>query len=143
MNPTVRDDGWRIPDALWESMAPLLPARKLHPLGGHRPRIPDRMAMDGILLVLRTGMQWSALDQTGICTGSASYRRFREWIDAGVFQAFRRRGLLECPALGSIDWCWLPLGETVTGLPPASVSDPARFDRSRQRWRRAPPVERQ
>jgi hypothetical protein len=49
------DDRWRIPDALWERIAPLLPARKPHPLGCHNPRVSDRRAMDGISIVLRTG----------------------------------------------------------------------------------------
>ena len=59
-----RDDGWRMPDWLWERIEPLLPARPFHPLGCHNPRVPDRDAMDAILLVLRTGMQWNALNAT-------------------------------------------------------------------------------
>ena len=39
-----------------------------------RPRVPDRDAMDAILLVLRTGMQWNALNATGICSSSAANR---------------------------------------------------------------------
>jgi transposase len=45
---------------------PLLPPRPSHPLGCHNPRVPDRDAMNAILLVLRTGVQWNALDATGI-----------------------------------------------------------------------------
>ena len=60
-----RDDGWRMPDWLWERVEPLLPEPPSHPLGCHNPRVPDRNAMDAILLVLRTGMQWNALDATG------------------------------------------------------------------------------
>ncbi|HUG57210.1 MAG TPA: transposase, partial [Candidimonas sp.] len=68
-------------DALWERMAPLLPAPKPHPLGCHRPRVPNRAALDAILLVLRTGMQWNALDDAGICSCASAYRRFREWTE--------------------------------------------------------------
>src|SRR5262245_46612627 len=69
---TVRRD-WRIPDELWERIQPLLPARKSHPLGCHRPRVDDRKAMDAIFFVLRTGCQWNALNETGICSpGSVS-----------------------------------------------------------------------
>ncbi|MBC7545436.1 MAG: hypothetical protein H7338_22135 [Candidatus Sericytochromatia bacterium] len=39
-------------------MAPLLPPRKPHPLRCHNPRVPDRNAMNTVLLVLRTGYQW-------------------------------------------------------------------------------------
>ena len=69
-----RDDGWRMPDWLWVLVAPLLPAPPPHPLGCHRPRVPDRDAMDAILLVLRTGMQWNALNGSGICSSSSAHR---------------------------------------------------------------------
>ena len=71
------DDGWRMPEWLWERMAPLLPAAPFHPLGTHRSRVPDRDAMDAILLVLRTGMQWNALNATGVCSSPSAHRRFR------------------------------------------------------------------
>ncbi|WP_408639505.1 IS5 family transposase [Noviherbaspirillum autotrophicum] len=104
-------------DTLWEQMEPLLPAAKSHPLGCHRPRVPNRAAMDAILLVLRTGMQWNALDSTGICTCSSAYRRFREWIDAGVFAKFWRLGLLEYDELQGIDWSWLAMDGALTKAP--------------------------
>ena len=50
----VRRD-WRIPDELWERIQPLLPPRKSHPLGCHRPRVDDRRAMDAIFFVLAPG----------------------------------------------------------------------------------------
>ena len=56
MGLVVKDDGWRIPDWLWVELEPLLPERPAHPLGCHNPRVPDRDAMNAILLVLRTGM---------------------------------------------------------------------------------------
>ena len=68
----VRDDGWRLPDALWAKMEPLLPPRPKHPLGCHNPRVPDRAAMDAIFFVLRTGCEWNALNATGICTSSSA-----------------------------------------------------------------------
>src|SRR5439155_4715931 len=90
---TRRD--WRIPDALWERIAPLLPPRKPHPLGCHRPRVDDRKAMDAIFFVLRTGCQWNALNETGICSSSAAHRRFQEWTEADVFVALWEQGLVE------------------------------------------------
>ena len=71
-----RDDGWRMPDWLWDRVAPLLPPAPTHPLGTHRRRIPDRQVMNAVLLVLRTGMQWNALRATGICNSSSAHRRF-------------------------------------------------------------------
>ena len=107
MGLVVRDDGWRIPDWLWERMEPLLPAPPSHPLGCHRPRVPNRDAMDAILLALRTGMQWNALNVTGVCSSSAAHRRFQEWERAGVFHEFWRQGLLDYDAVIGIDWAWL------------------------------------
>src|SRR5262249_56000707 len=62
----AHDDQWRIPDALWARIEPLLPPRPPHRCGGHNPRVDDRRAMDGIFLVLRTGCQWGALAAPGI-----------------------------------------------------------------------------
>lgn len=117
MKQGKQDDGFRMSDALWERIEPLLPASKPHPLGCHRPRVPNRAAMDAILLVLRTGMQWNALDGTGICSCSAAYRRFREWVDAGVFATFWRLGLLEYDEMKGIDWDWLALDGAITKAP--------------------------
>lgn len=71
----VRDDGWRLPDALWAEMEPLPPPRPKHSLGCHNPRVPDRAALDAIFFVLRTGCQWNALNQTTLCTSSSAHRR--------------------------------------------------------------------
>ena len=72
---------WRIPDDLWEAIAPLLPEHKnTHRFGGGRPRTPDRVCMEAILFVLRTGCQWKALDATRFCPGSTAHDRFQEWV---------------------------------------------------------------
>jgi len=86
----VEDDGWRIPDQVWARMEPLLPPRPSHPLGCHNPRVPDRDAMNAILLVLRTGMQWNALDATGIIDRTS--RIVLNLGDVGA-QQFERRSI--------------------------------------------------
>src|ERR1700720_1938627 len=78
---------WHIPDALWERIVPLLPPRKPHPLGCHRPRVDDRKAMDAIFCVLRTGCQWNARNETHSCSRSSAHRRVQEWVEAEVFVA--------------------------------------------------------
>ena len=150
------DDGWRMPDWVWARVEPLLPAAPGHPLGCHRPRVPDRDAMNAILLVLRTGMQWNALGATGICSCSSAYRRFREWADAGVFLELWRRGLLAYDAKHGIEWEWLamdgalgkaPLGGELTGPNPTdrakkgrNVRFSAREQGSRSGWRTTAPT---
>jgi putative transposase len=151
-----KDDGWRMPDWLWERVAPLLPEPPFHPLGTHRSRVPDRDAMDAILLVLRTGMQWNALNATGVCSSSSAHRRFQEWEQAGVFAEIWRQGLLEYDKTVGIDWAWLaadgamskaPLGGAKTGPNPTdrakggrSVRFCARERGSRSGWRTTAPT---
>jgi putative transposase len=146
-----KDDGWRMPDWLWERVEPLLPGPPFHPLGTHRSRVPNRDAMDAILLVLRTGMQWNALNATGVCSSSSAHRRFQEWEQAGVFAEIWRQGLLEYDKIVGIDWEWLaadgamtkaPLGGPKTGPNPTdrakggrSVRFSARERGSRSGWR--------
>jgi putative transposase len=139
-----RDDGWRIPDWLWERIEPLLPPRPPHPLGYHHPRVPDRDAMNAIMLVLRTGMQWNALDQTSVCSSSSAHRRFQEWRAAGVFHEIWRQGLLEYDEAVGIDWDWLaadgamtkaPLGGKRTGPNPTDRAKGGRSGRFSQRRR--------
>ena len=134
-----RDDGWRMPDWLWERIEPLLPAPPSHPLGCHNPRVADRSAMDAILLVLRTGMQWNALDATGDLLCRSAHRRFQEWRAAGVFAEIWRQGLLDYDEAVGIDWSFLaadgamtkaPLGGPKTGPNPTDRAKRGRSGRS-------------
>ena len=108
---------WRIPGELWERIEPLLPPRKPHPLGCHRPRVDDRKAMDAIFFVLRTGCQWNALNETKLCSSSSAHRRFQEWVEADVFVALWEQGLVEYDALQGIDWEWLAMDGAMTKAP--------------------------
>ena len=137
-----QDDGWRLPDEIWEQMEPLLPARKPHPLGCHNPRVSDRAAMNAILFVLRTGAQWNALNATDICSSSSAHRRFQEWTVAGVFEDFWRLGLVSLQALDGIDWSWLALDGTMTKAPLGGEKNRPQPYGSRQRRRQAQPADR-
>lgn len=117
MGMIVKDDGWRIPDVLWEKMEPLLPPPVEHPLGCHNPPVPARQAMNGVLFVLRTGCQWSALNGTGICTSSSAHRWFQRWCEAGVFLAFWKKGLLKYDKMKGIDWKWVSMDGAMTKAP--------------------------
>ena len=115
-NPTT--SSFRISGELWEVLAPLLPQRvNTHPLGGGRPRVPDRTCANGIFYVLRTGCQWKALDATGICSGSTAHLRFQEWVSAGVFLELWRVGLERYDELKGLDWSWLSLDGAMNKSP--------------------------
>lgn len=117
MGMIVQDDRWRIPDALWKKMEPILPKPKPHPLGCHNPPVPPRQAMNAILFVLRTGCQWNALKATGICGSSSAHRWFQRWCQAGVFLKFWQAGLLQYDKLKRINWGWLSMDGAMVKAP--------------------------
>jgi transposase len=43
----------------------------MHPFGGGKPPTPDRVCMDAIFFVLRTGCPWKALDAIATVTFQA------------------------------------------------------------------------
>lgn len=117
MNVTKKNR-YRVSDELWKKLEPLLPKHKnTHRFGGGRPRVPDRQAMDGIFFVLRTGCQWNALNETGICSSSTAHLRFQEWIAAGVFQRLWAMGLKDYDELQGIDWSWQSMDGAMTKAP--------------------------
>lgn len=134
---TVEDDGYRLSDALWAQMEPLLPPRPSHPLGCHNPPKPARQVMDAIVFVLRTGCQWNALNATGICSSSVAHRRFQEWTEAGVFEAFWQQGLLAYDGLEGIDWEWLALDGSMGKAPLGGGKNRPQPDRPGQVWDQA------
>ena len=89
--------------------------------------------MDAIFLLLRTGCQWNALHQTRICSSSSAHRRFQEWVKAGVFAAFWRKGLLAYDALQGIEWTWLALDGAISEAPLGGEKNRPRSDQSGER----------
>jgi len=133
MGLVERDDGWRIPDILWQQLEHLIPVRKSHhPLGCHNPRVPDRDAMNAILFVLRTGCQWNALNATGICSSSSAHRRFLEWTEAGVFEKAWRKALGAYDEFVGVDWSWLSMDGAMSKAPLGGEKTRSQPDGSRQ-----------
>src|SRR5215208_764152 len=84
-------------EPVWEQFEALLPDRKVdHPLGCHRPRIPDRVVFEKLVEVLVFGCAyWRIADEE--CSATTLRRRRDEWIEAGVMDA------LEEMVLGAYD----------------------------------------
>jgi len=109
---------YRVSDALWAKIEPLLPKHvNTHRFGGGRPRADDRKCMDAIFFVLRTGCQWNALNATGICPSSTAHDRFQQWQEAGVFLRLWEQGLQEYDELKGIDWSWQAMDGAMTKAP--------------------------
>ena len=110
---------FRISDTLWERLSPHLPAHtpKVHPLGCHRRRVPDRQVLDGIFFVLRTGCQWKALSTTGICSSSTAHSRFQAWVQAGVFARLWDEALHDYEDFIGLDFDWMALDGSLHKAP--------------------------
>ena len=80
---------WLI-EPIWDQFQALIPPTvDTHPLGCHRPRIPDRVIFDKLIQVLVLGAAYAKIaDHTCSATTIRTHRD--EWITAGVFAALEQ-----------------------------------------------------
>lgn len=79
-----------VSDNLWRRIEPHVPAHKPHLKGGRKPKA-DRGCLEGMLFVLKTGIQWEHLPQElGWGSGMTCWRRMRDWQAAGCGTASKR-----------------------------------------------------
>ena len=98
--PTI----WRIPNLLWEQIAPLL-AQLDPPAVRGRKRIDSRAALDAIIFRLRSGCQWNRLPKE-FPDDSSLHRPFQRWVQRGVFTRIWALLIQACAELGDLDWKW-------------------------------------
>jgi transposase len=114
-------------EPLWDQFAALLPTRQdTHPLGCHRPRIPDRAIFDKLIQVLVFGCSYRHIEDA-TCSATTLRRRRDQWIALGlaahlhllVLAAYDRMLGLELDDL-AIDGCITkaPCGGEVAGRSP-------------------------
>jgi transposase len=82
-------------DATWAAIEGLIPPPRAHPLGCHRPRVPDRVCFWGLLIRLTTGSSWVDIEAILDHRVSDTTLRARrdEWIAAGVFERLRTEAI--------------------------------------------------
>jgi transposase len=82
-----------------------------HPLGCHRPRIPDRLVFDKLIQILVFGCGYRRIaDAT--CSATTLRRRRDEWISAGVAEQLR---LLVLAAYDRLAGCSAAPGPNIAG----------------------------
>jgi len=71
-------------EPIWEQFKALLPERKVdHPLGCHRPRIPDRVVFEKLVEVLVFGCAYHRIADEK-CSATTLRERRDEWIEIGA-----------------------------------------------------------
>ena len=94
-----------VTDKLWNIIEPLLPPpkrrRKHHP--GRKP-VDNRVALTGILFVLKTGIAWEDLPQEIGCSGMTCWRRLRDWQKKGVWEKLHLALLERLQKDEVLDW---------------------------------------
>lgn len=80
-------------DPVWEQFSALLPERKVdHPLGCHRPRIPDRVVFEKLVQVLVFGCAYRRIADES-CSATTLRDRRDEWIACAVIETLRQIAL--------------------------------------------------
>ena len=103
---TEKDDPtiWRVDDALWALLEPVLRVDKPRKKPG-RPRRDDRAIFDGLIWLTRTGSQWSQLPRE-FGPKSTVHERFREWVDTGALERAWAVLLHAYDDDIGLDWTW-------------------------------------
>ena len=110
-DPTI----WRVDDALWAHLAPLLRSTKPRKKPG-RPRRDDRQLLDGIIWLLRTGAQWTALPRE-FGPKSTCHARFQEWVASGAFARAWAQLLTAYDDLVGLELTWQAADGCLTKAP--------------------------
>ena len=76
-------------EPIWQQFSALLPEREVnHPLGCHRPRIPDRVVFEKLVEVLVFGCAYHRIADE-LCSATTLRDRSDEWIEIGAMDALR------------------------------------------------------
>lgn len=89
-------------EAQWQKIAPLLPKLKRRRRG--RPPKDNRVVLEGILWVLKTGARWRDLPRELGVSPSVCWKRLRAWDEQGVWLRIWRAFLSELDQRGRLDW---------------------------------------
>jgi transposase len=131
-------------EPLWVQVAALLPTRQVHhPLGCHRPRIPDRVVFDKLIQVLVFGCGYRRIaDHT--CSATTLRRRRDEWIALGLADRLRLAVLGAYDRLFGLELEHLAVDGCITKAPcGGQTAGPSPVDRRKQGLKRSTVTEAQ
>ena len=98
----------------WEIVAPLLPPERTGKAG--RPCKDNRMMLNGMIWVLRSGASWRSLNEDKYGSWKTMYSRFTKWSRDGTFDKIFK-ALSKWPELAvlSIDSTYVKLHKSANG----------------------------
>lgn len=114
----ARDDPtiWRVDDALWADLQPLLVVVKPRKKPG-RNRNDDRPILDGLIWLSRTGAQWAAWPRAEFGPKSTAHDRLQEWVEYGCLERAWARLLAEYDGELGLQWEWLAADGCIVKAP--------------------------
>jgi transposase len=129
-------------EPLWVQISALLPTRlDTHPLGCHRPRIPDRVVFDKLIQVLVFGCGYRRIADHS-CSATTLRRRRDEWISAGVADELCRAVLVAYDHMLGLELEQLAVDGCTTKAPcGGQAAGPSPVDRRKQGLKRSVAVE--
>ncbi len=129
-------------EPLWVQISALLPTRQdTHPLGCHRPRIPDRVVFDKLIQILVFGCGYRRIADVA-CSATTLRRRRDEWISAGVANQLRLLVLAAYDQLFGLELAHLAVDGCTTKAPcGGQTAGPSPVDRRKQGLKRSVAVE--
>jgi transposase len=129
-------------EPLWVQVAALLPTRQVHhPLGCHRPRIPDRIVFDKLVQILVFGCGYRRIADAS-CSATTLRRRRDEWISAGVAEQLRLAVLAAYDRVLGLELEHLAVDGCTTKAPcGGQTAGPSPVDRRKQGLKRSVAVE--
>ena len=123
---------------LWVQITALPPTRPdTHPLGCHRPRIPDRIVFDSLIPILVFGCGYRRIaDHT--CSATTLRRHRDEWTTAGIADQLQLAVLAAYDRMPGLELAHLAVDGCTTKAPYGSqVAGPSLTDRRKQGLKRS------
>ena len=104
-------------EPIWQQLKALLPERHTnHPLGCHRPRIPERVVFEKLVQVLVFGCAYEKIADRS-CSATTLRRRRDEWIELGVLETLREMALEAYDRMVGLEPQELALDSCITKAP--------------------------
>jgi len=107
-------------EPIWQQFAVLLPDRPpvapAHPLGCHRPRVPDRVVFEHVVAALVHGSGYERIASSG-CSDRTIRRRVREWAEAGLAEALHALTLKQYDRMIGLELADLAADGCITKAP--------------------------